>query len=95
MVFRTGARARERQAEMADEIGLSINGKPVRVARGTSVAAAILMAHEPSRRSVTGEPRGPLCGMGICMECRATIDGVAQQTTCQRPCEPGMEVVTG
>jgi sarcosine oxidase subunit alpha len=80
---------------MAEEISLTIDGETVRVARGTSVAAAILKTGKLSRTSVSGEPRGPFCGMGICMECRATIDGVAQQTTCRRQCEPGMEVVTG
>ena len=34
------------------------------------------------RRSVTGEPRAPLCGMGVCAECRVTIDGRVQ-LSCQ------------
>jgi len=46
------------------------------------------------RRSVTGEPRGPLCGMGICFECRVTIDGVPHSRSCQTPCADGMEVRT-
>jgi len=33
-----------------------------------------------TRTSVTGEPRGPLCGMGICFECR-TASG---ERTCQQ-----------
>ena len=45
-------------------------------------------------RSVTGEPRGPLCGMGICFECRATIDGMPHQRSCQILCAAGMEVRT-
>ena len=80
---------------MAEEISLTIDGRQVRVAPGTSVAAAILMTGAPARISVKGEPRAPFCGMGICMECRATVNGVAQQVTCQRLCEPGMEVATG
>jgi len=73
---------------------ITINGRPVCVADGTSVAAALLMAQEPSRHSHRGEARGPFCGMGICMECRATINGVAHSLTCQTTCQPGMEVVT-
>ena len=46
------------------------------------------------RRSVSGEPRGPLCGMGICFECRVTINGREHCRSCQIPCEPGMEVRT-
>jgi sarcosine oxidase subunit alpha len=44
--------------------------------------------------SVTGEPRAPLCGMGICFECRATINGFAHRRSCQVLCEPGMDVRT-
>lgn len=76
-------------------IAITVNGKPVRVAEGTSVAAAVMMANEPSRFSVRGEARAAFCGMGICMECRATVDGVPQVRTCQLACSPGMEVLTG
>jgi D-hydroxyproline dehydrogenase subunit gamma len=80
---------------MTDEISLTINGKAVVVARDTTVAAAIMMAEEVCRTSLTGEPRGPLCAMGICFECRATIAGVAHQRTCLLVCRPGMDVCTG
>ncbi len=78
-----------------DSIALTIDGQAVRVAPGTSVAAAVLIFQGPGfRRSVTGTPRGPLCGMGICYECRLTIDGLPQRTSCQTVCQAGMEVVT-
>jgi D-hydroxyproline dehydrogenase subunit gamma len=80
---------------MSDGCSITVNGKEVRVAVGTSVAAALMMANEGCRLSVRGEPRGPLCGMGICMECRATVNGVAHRRTCQMICADGMEVVTG
>ena len=57
--------------------------------------AAILQAGVPFRTSVTGEPRSALCGMGICEECRATINGVPRARTCQRVAEEGMEIVAG
>jgi D-hydroxyproline dehydrogenase subunit gamma len=79
---------------MAKPISLTINGRPLCVQPGTSVAAAILTARAASRLSPTGHLRAPFCGMGICMECRATVNGVPQQPTCQMLCEPGMEVVT-
>ena len=31
----------------------------------------------------------PLCGMGICFECRVTIDGRAHVRSCQVPAAPG------
>ncbi len=76
-------------------IAIRVNGVPVAVKRGTSVAAAILSSgHSSFRRSVSGEARGPLCGMGICFECRVTIDDLAHQRSCQILCREGMEVCT-
>jgi len=72
-----------------------LNGKPLEVAQGTTVAAAILSAGVPAfRRSVTGQPRGPLCGMGICFECRAIVDGSPHALTCQILCLPDMDIRT-
>jgi D-hydroxyproline dehydrogenase subunit gamma len=76
-------------------VSITVNGKPVRVAEETSVAAALMLAGESCRLSLNGEPRGPFCGMGICMECRVTVNGVPHQRSCQLICAPGMEVVTG
>lgn len=75
-------------------IRLKVNGIEIAVASGTTVAAAILMTGTSVRTSVTGEPRAPLCGMGICFECRATVNGTAHRKTCQFLCEHGMEVRT-
>ena len=80
---------------MSKDIQLSINGKPVVVAPGTVVAAAIAQAEVIRfRRSVSGEARGPLCGMGTCLECRVTINGQAHCRSCQTLCIDGMEVIT-
>ena len=74
---------------------IDLNGRSTRVHAGMTVAAAILEAGVASRRSVRGDPRQPLCGMGVCYECRASIDGHAQQRTCQILCRPGMTVIAG
>ena len=80
---------------MPDEIQLRVNGQTVTVAAGTVVAAAVVLSGQARfRRSVRGEARGPLCGMGICMECRVTINGVAHARSCQVLCGQGMEVST-
>jgi len=73
---------------------IRVNGRQVQVAAGTSVAAAMMTANQPCRMSVLGESRAPFCGMGICMECRAMVDGTPHRRTCQLQCIPGMEVVT-
>jgi sarcosine oxidase subunit alpha len=74
---------------------IHLNGRPTRVPAGMTVAAAILEAGSASRLSVRGDRRQPLCGMGVCYECRALIDGQAHQRTCQILCRPGMTVVAG
>jgi sarcosine oxidase subunit alpha len=73
---------------------MSLDGRSIEVVAGTTVAAAILQAGGASRISVRGESRQPLCGMGICYECRAEIDGRPQQRTCQILCRAGMQIVT-
>lgn len=76
-------------------VELAIDGEICRVTPETSVAAAILNAGGWSlRESVTGEARGPLCGMGTCHECRVTINGVAHERSCMVRCQPGMVVRT-
>jgi hypothetical protein len=74
---------------------IHLNGRPMRVHAGMTVAAAILEAGAASRLSVRGDRRQPVCGMGICYECRALIDGQPHQRTCQILCRPGMTVVAG
>jgi D-hydroxyproline dehydrogenase subunit gamma len=78
------------------DVRLTINGQEIRVPAGTIVAAAIARAGvDVYRRSVGGEPRAPLCGMGVCFECRVTIDGQSHCLSCQTVCWDGMQVVTG
>jgi D-hydroxyproline dehydrogenase subunit gamma len=73
---------------------IRVNGAEVQASSGISVAAALLNAGIACRTSVSGEPRSALCGMGICFECAATVDGVSLRRTCQVMCQPGMEIVT-
>lgn len=71
------------------------DGREIRVAAGTSVAAALLAAGVHTfRRSVTGDARGPLCGMGVCYECRVTVDGVPLRRACLLPVSEGLRVST-
>ena len=79
---------------MLSEFTVRVNGAIVSVPAGATVAVAMMMAGQPCRSSVIGEPRGPLCGMGICFECRAVVNGTAHSRTCQLLCEPDMEVKT-
>lgn len=74
---------------------LLMDGRALSVAEGTSVAAALALAGDGcTRTSVSGQRRAPLCGMGICQECRVTIDG-RRRLACQTLCRDGMNVRTG
>lgn len=77
------------------EIVITINDMPVKVAAGSTVAVALHRAGiHKFRQSVSGQERAPLCGMGICFECRVEIDGQTNQRACKRICQEGMEVKT-
>lgn len=79
---------------MPSEVKVTVNGSQVSVPAGATVAVAMMMAGKPCRTSVAGEPRGPLCGMGVCFECRAMVNGVPHSRSCQILCESGMDVRT-
>jgi predicted molibdopterin-dependent oxidoreductase YjgC len=85
---------------MNQAITLTIDTHSISVEQGVTVAAAIARAAERAgqrgvtRHSVSGAARAPLCGMGVCQECRVTINGRQHQLACQTLCAPGMDVRT-
>lgn len=80
---------------MPETLTVVVNGVLVEMPVGSMVSAAILKSGVTSfRRSVTGERRGPLCGMGICFECRVMIDFEEHVRSCQTICQNGMDIRT-
>ncbi|HET7872297.1 MAG TPA: (2Fe-2S)-binding protein [Terriglobales bacterium] len=80
---------------MPERVTISVDGQSVTVPSGTVVAAALeQIGKRAVRQSVSGEPRGPLCGMGICFECCVTINGRPFVRGCMTVCESDMEVRT-
>lgn len=78
---------------MAGSVTIRVNGTPLSVPADVSLAAALLNAGRTAfRASPTGAPRGPLCGMGTCFECRLTVDGISGVRSCLEPVRDGMEV---
>ena len=54
---------------MADDVSLTVNGRAVSLPVGSTVSAAVMIAgHASFRTSVTGQPRGPLCGIGALVD---------------------------
>ena len=77
------------------DVAILVDGKRLTVGDGFTVAAALMNSGwNVFRSSVSAEPRGPLCGMGVCHECRVTIDGVAHQRACLRVVADGMRIET-
>lgn len=81
---------------MALEVFVVIDGSPLSVQPDTTVAAALVVRYgvRGTRNSVRGQPRAALCGMGICQECRVTIDERTHALACQTICRDGMVVRT-
>jgi NADPH-dependent 2,4-dienoyl-CoA reductase/sulfur reductase-like enzyme len=80
---------------MPEPAGFTIDGRAAACESGITVAAALENAGQSaSRRSVSGQRRGVLCAMGVCFECRVTIDGVPHRRACMELVRDGMEVWT-
>ena len=80
---------------MSALVEIRVNGEPHQVPEGMPVAVALLrLGITTFRVSTGGAPRGPLCGMGTCFECRVTIDGAMHQRSCLIPCSAGLVVET-
>ena len=73
---------------------IKINSTVYKVAENLSVAAAVMNVGLATRTSIQGQPRGPLCGMGICFECRVTINGAHHERSCLVKVVEGMEIKT-
>ena len=78
-----------------ERIRVTIDARTIEVEAGTTVVAALAIAGlRGTRTSVGGQPRAALCGMGVCQECRVTIDGRAHVLACQTLCRDGQIIQT-
>jgi hypothetical protein len=76
-------------------VEIVVDGKAVPAAPGMSVAAALLASGRKAwRTTASGAPRGLFCGIGVCFDCTATVDGRPHTRTCITPVGPGLTVDT-
>jgi D-hydroxyproline dehydrogenase subunit gamma len=76
-------------------VRVTIDARSVEVEAGTLVVAALAVAGlRGTRTSVNGQARAALCGMGVCQECRVSIDGRAHVLACQTLCRDGQIIQT-
>ncbi|WP_116138642.1 (2Fe-2S)-binding protein [Trinickia diaoshuihuensis] len=87
---------RETASRASESVVVVIDGAPFAVKPDTTVAAALVLRYgvRGTRRSVSGQPRAALCGMGVCQECRVIVDERAHVLACQTLCRNGMTVHT-
>ncbi len=85
---------RRRPDTAVPTVPVTVEGREIRVPEGASAAAAVLLAGLPSIRDtpVQGNPRAPYCMMGVCFDCLAEIDGVANRQACMVAVAPGMVI---
>jgi len=77
-------------------VQITVDGERVDAAEGASLTAAFVGARRWRLRDnpVSGEPRGPFCGMGACFECEVTVDGRPHVRACLTRVVAGMAVET-
>ena len=87
--LRTSAKSR------GQALTILVDGMPVQAFSGESVAGALLASGRRAwRKTPQGEARGLFCGIGVCFDCAATVNGVPNVRTCQTPVADGMTVDT-
>ncbi|MFZ6658050.1 2Fe-2S iron-sulfur cluster-binding protein [Undibacterium sp. TJN19] len=80
---------------LSQQAKIWIDGFPFDASTDMSVAAALISFDKMhTRRSVLGQPRFAVCGMGVCQECRVRINGRAHSLACQQYCRSGMVINT-
>lgn len=74
-------------------ISFTFDGRKIECDADMSVAAALANVGEfHLRTSGEDDQRGIFCGMGVCQECRVTIDSVHGMRACVTTVMPGMQV---
>jgi sarcosine oxidase subunit alpha len=87
--------ARASDNESDRRVTIIVDGRSLDVPAGISVAAALLEnGVRAFRRSVTGAERAPLCGMGVCYECRVTIAGMPHRRACLITVSDSLQIST-
>jgi predicted molibdopterin-dependent oxidoreductase YjgC len=75
---------------------VQLNGRVVEAPVGISIAALLWRegCTRLHRNLVTGEWRGPFCGMGVCLECEVSVDGRRAVRACLEVVHDQMVVET-
>jgi predicted molibdopterin-dependent oxidoreductase YjgC len=81
------------ELERGPRVEIVLDGRPVEAYEGETVATVLLAQGEiATRTTVSGEPRGIFCGMGVCFDCLVVVDGVPNTRACMTWVRDGMQV---
>ncbi|GAB3398713.1 hypothetical protein GCM10027568_36110 [Humibacter soli] len=77
-------------------VSIVVDGSAMEGVQGQTIAGVLLGAGRTSWRSTArgGRPRGVFCGIGVCFDCIATVNGVPDVRLCQREAQDGDVVTT-
>jgi predicted molibdopterin-dependent oxidoreductase YjgC len=75
------------------KVSVTLDGEPMELPDGAMLAAALLAQGKATFGAsvVKGEPRGPLCLMGTCLQCVVLVDG-APMRACRVVVRDGLVV---
>ncbi|WP_223840453.1 (2Fe-2S)-binding protein [Saccharopolyspora pogona] len=79
------------QPQYPAEFAVEVDGAPVAVRAGQTVAAVLMSIGRTSWRSTRqhARPRGLFCGIGACFDCLLVVNDVPDVRACQRVVAPG------
>ena len=91
-----GERRVYRGVERGQPFEIEVDGEKIAAYEGETIGAALLAAGRRTLRFTNKleQPRGLYCGIGLCQECRMTVNGIPNTQVCQTRATPGCRVET-
>ncbi|SDL18345.1 2Fe-2S iron-sulfur cluster binding domain-containing protein [Glycomyces sambucus] len=81
--------------EPPQPVHITVDGQEVAGLQGQSLAGVLLAQDRTAWRTTTaGGPRGVFCGIGVCFDCIATVNGESDVRLCMRRAQEGDAVTT-
>jgi sarcosine oxidase subunit alpha len=91
-----GERRIFRDVERGQPFEIEVDGEKMVAYQGETIGAALLAAGRRTLRFTNKleQPRGLYCGIGLCQECRMTVNGIPNTQACQTLATPGCRIET-
>ena len=85
---------RTQKVDRNEQITIWVNGKSLTAYKGETVFSAMIANGLKTIRKSPAlkNPRGGFCGMGVCFECLATIDGIPNLRSCMQEVKEDMRI---